>query len=476
MKTNMLKHGLALLGAAVLWHGVPAYAQVEFHPKQVGASIDLGQIVSGRDRAANKDWSDITLTRTGVYLTTSATVDKKLDFYMTIGGLFWYPVSPMETSAERLVRFGPGVGQAQAIYSFGDPAQPAAKLQVGLFPMKYTDATNLGEYLYRSGTYPGSLVTGGWSYLNSANYLAQGARFVVPTFGGKLTHEFTVFMERDYEPTSDFSPGYLVTYKPASFIEFGAGVVWAHALSLNPDRLAPNKTHEDTLFNGYSKRTNRPMNVVGKPNMSHIDTLTMTTPADSIGFYTFKGFKAMGRVSLNVGSLLGWKPAYSGDFKVYSEIALLGIEDQPYYYDDKTERMPIMAGISLPTFGLLDKFACEVEYHKSRFPNTVGAPFYSSLPLPLNDNGGGQVSPYSYDLDSYSGAKRDSVSDALKEDDWHWSVYASRKITDGINLYAQVASDHQRHPTGPEVKPSLEPPTVKPSDWYYVIRVEFGLF
>lgn len=476
MKTNILKSGPALLAVALLLPGSPARADVEIHPKQVGASIDLGQIVSGRDRAAQKDWSDLTLTRTGVYLTTSATVDKKLDLYMTIGGLFWYPVNPGETSAERLVRFGPGVGQAQAIYSFGDPAQPTAKLQVGLFPVKYTDATNLGEYLYRSGTYPGSIITGGWSYLNSASYLAQGARFVLPTLNGRLTHELTVFMERDYEPTSDFSPGYLVTYKPTRFFELGAGVVWAHALSLNPDRLSPNKTHDDTLYNGYSKITKRPMNLVGKPNMSAIDTATLNTPADQIGFYTFKGFKTMARASLDVGSLLGMQSAVTGDFKVYSEIALLGVEDQPYYYDDKTERMPVMAGIDIPTFGFLDKLSCEVEYHKSRFPNTVGAPFYYALPLPLNDNGGGQISPYSYDLDSYSPAQQDSVSKAFKEDDWHWSVYASRKITDGINLFAQVASDHQRHPTGPEVKPSLEPPTVKPSDWYYVVRVEFGLF
>jgi hypothetical protein len=476
MKTNILKHGLALLGAALLWQGSPADAQVEFHPKQVGASIDLGQIVSGYDRAAQKDWSDLTLTRTGVYLTTSATVDKKLDFYMTIGGLFWYPVNPGETTHERLVRFGPGVGQAQVIYAFGDHDKPTATFQVGLFPVKYSDATNLGEYLYRSGTYPGSLVTGGWSYLNSASYLAQGARFVLPTLGGKLTHELTVFMERDYEPTSDFSPGYLVSYKPTKYLELGAGVVWAHALSMNPDRLSPNKTHDDTLYNGYSKITNRPMNVIGKPNMTAVDTATMNTPADQIGFYTFKGWKTMGRASLDAGALLGWNPSYSGDFKVYGEIALLGIEDQPYYYEDKTERMPMMAGVSIPTFGLLDKLSFEVEYFKSRFPNTVGAPFYYALPLPLNDNGGGQISPYAYELDSYAAADRDSISDSFKEDDWHWSVYASRKITEGVNVYAQIASDHQRHPTGPEVKPSLEPPTIKPSDWYYVVRVEFGLF
>ena len=473
MKTNISKHPLALLAAGLLSLGTQAYAQVEFHPRVVGAAIDFGEIVSGNEGA--DDWSKQTLTRTGVYLTTSATVDKKLDLYVTIGGLFWYPIHPGETTPERLVRFGPGVGQAQGIYSFGNPEKQSAKLQFGLFPVKYSDATNLGEYLYRSGTYPGTLITGGWSYLNSANYLAQGARFTLSSLNGMLTHEVTVFMERDYEPTSDFSPGYLVTYKPTSFLEVGAGVVWAHALSLNPDRLSPNKTSTDTLHNGYSKITNRPMNLAGKLNLTAEDSATLSTPANQIGFYTFRGFKTMARVSLDAGALLGWKSSYSGDFRLYSEIALLGVEDQPYYYDDKTERMPIMGGISVPTFGIVDKLSFELEYHKSRFPNTVGAPFYSSLPLPLDDDGS-QTSPYKYDVSSYPAAIQDSIANSFTKDDWHWSVYASRKIITGMSVYGQIASDHQRHPTGGEVKPTVEPPTLKPSDWYYVVRLDFGIF
>src|SRR4051812_8385278 len=103
MKRNIIKNGFA----ALLALGIQAYAQVEFHPRVVGASIDYGQIKSGKDAASGDDWSDEVLTRTGVYLTTSATVDKKLDLYMTIGGLFWYPIHPGETTPERLVRFGP---------------------------------------------------------------------------------------------------------------------------------------------------------------------------------------------------------------------------------------------------------------------------------------------------------------------------------------------------------------------------------
>jgi hypothetical protein len=469
MKKNTLKNKAGTACALLTLLAGTAHSDVEFHPKVVGASVDYGEIKKGK--VGGEDWNDQTLTRTSVYLTTSATVDKKLGLFMTIGGLFWYPIHPGESTPERLVRFGPGVGQAQGIYSFGDPEHPSATVQFGLFPEKYNpDATNLGEYLFRSGTYPGTLITGGWSYLNSANYLAQGAHFTLPTFDGKVTHELTVFMERDYEPTSDFSPGYLITVKPGQFLELGAGLEWAHALSLNPDRLSPDKTHDDTINNGYSKVTKMPLRGATDPA-----TLAALTTPGQIGFYTFRGFKAMGRVSLNFGDLLGWDPQASGDFKLYSEIALLGIEDQPYYYDKKSERMPIMAGLTVPTFGILDKLDFEVEYHKSRFHNTVGAPFYYSLPIPLDDDGT-QDNPYRYDVNSYPAAEQDSVANALKKDDWHWSVYASRKIVQGISISGQVASDHQRHPTGPEVKPSVEPPTLSPKDWYYVVRLDFGLF
>ena len=92
--------------------GRSARAELVAHPKQAGTSIDLGQ--------AFKDDGKTPLTRTGVYLTTGGVYDKKFEVLVTLGGLFWYGFPELATNA-RLVRFGPGVGQAQAIYSFGDP-------------------------------------------------------------------------------------------------------------------------------------------------------------------------------------------------------------------------------------------------------------------------------------------------------------------------------------------------------------------
>ena len=77
----------------------------------------------------------------------------------------------------------------------------------------------------------------------------------VPLFGGAVTNDFTLFMERDaIVPIHDFSPGWVMTAKAGSALEFGAGAVWQNGLSLTPDRLAP-KIRD----NAYSTVTKMPV-------------------------------------------------------------------------------------------------------------------------------------------------------------------------------------------------------------------------
>jgi hypothetical protein len=426
-----------------------AQAELVRNPTQVGTSIDLGQVVSGSlwdgQNAPQKRTEYQVITRTGVYLTESAVYNERLTIQLSIGGLFWFALPETPDFQDRRIQFGPGVGQAQGIYAFGaDPRNPAATLQFGLFPFKYSDAVNLGEYLYRSGTYPGTLTSGGWSYINAASYMAQGINLTVPMLNGQLTHNLTLFLERDLEPTNDLSPGYMITYKPTPFLEIGAGIVWAHAISLNSDRLAP-----ETEDNAYSKTTKLPIK-----NASDSQTVADGLNGN-VDYYTFRGFKTAARASLDIGMLLGTEAIKPGDFKLYTEVALLGIEDQPYFYDKKTERMPVMVGLNIPTFGLLDRLSGELEYRASPFPNSNQVLLQSMLPVPVDD-------PYAYD-----------PSDA-RYNDIKWTVYARRSITEGVSIYAQAASDHLRHFNRAAV-PGAEPATPDSNDWYYVLRLEFGI-
>jgi hypothetical protein len=245
---KITKITIAIAAAAIILCS-SVYAELLRHPIGVGTNIGIGQIVKGQligDSFADTVSGDGQfLTRTGVYITESATINEKLTITMTMGGLFWYAL-PEQTDLPpfRFLQFGPGVGEAQAIYAFGDPENPWSKLQFGFFPIKYnSDAKNLGEYLFRSGTYPALLYTGGWSYLNAAAYMAQGIRYTLNTLGGTLVHDFTLTMERDLEPNYDLSPGYLITWKPLPVFQIGAGVQWAHGIPMNDSLLHPKKPH-----------------------------------------------------------------------------------------------------------------------------------------------------------------------------------------------------------------------------------------
>lgn len=465
-----MKNAARLLGTVLGLAGL-ANAEFEMDPDHFGASIDFGQVMRvDYPKTAIKDLQP--LNRTGVFLTTSGSYDKRFELRLTIGGLFWYALPERDPTQSRVL-FGPGVGEAQGIYKFGDPENPVASLQFGLFGHKYNpDAKNLGEYLFRSGTYPGYLWTGGWSFLNSAAYLAQGIRLKVPMFEGKLTHDFTLYMERDILPAHDLTPGYLLTWKPASFLEVGAGVAWQNGISFKPDSIL--SPHD--LRNAYGKKSGLPLTEAERndPALSR----------DTLGYYTFQGFKGMARVSADLGVLAGL-PA--GDFKIYSEIALLGFKDYPFYYEKKSERMPLMAGINIPTFGLLDMLSIECEYLKSPFRNDINYAYRERIPLPVGES---TSDPTLYRRELWRSrllaggtaadtAAFDSLTSKLnsdaKKDDFKWSIYARRKITGAITLTAQAASDHFRPFEIVYARPANEPITSKAAEWYYVVRLEFGI-
>ena len=400
------------------------------------------------------------MQRTGVLLTQSVTVDERLRLTFSFGGRFLNSFPEDKQDYRRSLKFALEVAQAQGTYALGSVENPWGRLRFGLIPYKYNpDAKNLGEYLLRSTAYPTILVTGGNNIINSANLIVQGVDFEVST--GPVTHNFLVSMERSYgiEPTGDITPAYFFAYKPHPFVELGGGVAFAHLIPFKPSITTPHgKGDGSEPFTRYKN-----------------DTI-VTSPNDSVySNFTYKATKFMARASVNFQALLKSDLLGPEDLKIYAEAAVLGWKDYPYYYSDRWHRIPVMVGMNLPTFKLLDVLAVEGEYRKADFINSTSNSYDEyTYPVPTLEG------VFGTQVDKLKAYNKNSLSKGpwYRNQGIKWSVYAKRNVIPGIDVYAQVASDHNRagkfNSEGAFV-PSREPLTVTPGDWYYLIRIQMGI-
>ncbi len=431
----------------ILAFAAQAEVKVDRAPLQIATNIELGQIENGYNGLKAYTYHGQVIQRFGVSLNQVATINDRFTVKVGVGGMFFY-VSPEEKSlsSSRTTQFGPGVGQAQGIYKLGELDRPWT-FQFGLFPYKYnSDAKNLGEYLLRSGTYPGYLITGGWNIINSASYVASGLRINKSLWDGKIEFDGNFFLERDLEPLYDLSPSFLINFKPAPFFEFGAGVKFSHFIPAHYAKDTPsdldNQIRNGRLLNGQTDSV-----------IALEDSLKLP-----ISYYTFAGTNLDGHVSLNFGSLFENELIGKNDLKLYAEVALLGVENYPYFYEKRIARMPIMAGLNLPTFKTLDLLSIEMEYRRWDFANDIFQAYDSALPIWLS---GDEAKKWN--------------KNGIKSRNYKWSIYAKKKITDGISLFAQAASDHMRTLRQGDFTPERDEITRTPSQWYYLLRLEMGI-
>ncbi len=420
---------------------------VRFKPISLTTQLDVGQIVHGKYDLTGANTDGQFLQRTGVWLTQETVIKERFDLKMGVGGLFWYAYPEQEKSIHtKRTQFGPGISEAGAVYRFGDlgasstPSAPSVQLSMGLFAYKYNeDAEDLGEYLLRSGTYPGYVVTGGWNWMARAGYMVQGAALRVKLLDGRFVSDFLMPMERDMPPMFDISPTYIGSLQLGPALELGAGISWNHGIPVKPSNDLPHDPENRQWIRSG-------------------DTLVQ----DSTGFYTFQGVKLMGRMSLDVKPLLGGMPGLGAkDLRIFTEAAVLGVKDYPYFYEHIRNRIPVMAGINLPAFKLLDILSVQAEYYNTKFKNDIVNAYEDQIPIwHVQDN----------DANNFN-ADSSMVGAAEK---WKWSVTASRHITKGLRIYAKAASDHFR-PVDYNVKNVTVPITTRPGEWYYLVRFEFGI-
>ena len=130
--------------------------------KQSGfLGLEGGEIVKGiqdpphatHGREIEKSWQERLLFNYGNELALS----ERMRLFMTIECQmsFSYPYDLIATYEIHQPQFSFYPDRAEAVYSFGDLSAPYLQLGFGYFPFKTDpDAKNLGDYFFRTGTYP----------------------------------------------------------------------------------------------------------------------------------------------------------------------------------------------------------------------------------------------------------------------------------------------------------------------------------
>ncbi|MEO6095270.1 MAG: hypothetical protein ABIW76_06230 [Fibrobacteria bacterium] len=512
-------------------------------PTGIFSYLDIGQIVKGTYLDAPTEY-DI-FSRMGAYLKKDATYKHRLQVSIELGGMFFNPYPPIPNAPWTFgFRPAPGLNEASALYRFGDTQSPSAEFQVGYFPVKYNpQATNLGEYLFRSNAYPNILRSGDWHLMNSANYRSGGLRFGTRHAGGAFRQDFFLLQEVDNYPTSTLSPAYVASLDLGGWIQLGGGVSWQHGIAFRPSLVTPKTPHNRILhFDDFPEVADQELVTISRrppPNpsdtihygvvlpghragtpwdISEVDLLALQqatnpynlkvytdvatgadTVLDATGHYadssnyrevgnrwprdtsytSFRGLKFMARASLDFGILSGMVP---GSFVLYMEAALLGAQNQAYYYTKVLERIPVMAGLRLPTFGVLDGLSLELEY----FPSTanLSSALYMRGAGSNPVDGGGPIpnAPVDGRETKSSSAFDVPVSviyydspDGNHSDDIKWSVLAKKTLFPGLMVYTQIASDHMRFRDFQQELLESKTFFQRPSEWYYLFRVEYGI-
>ncbi|NLG19644.1 MAG: hypothetical protein GX556_20175 [Fibrobacter sp.] len=392
------------------------------------ASLRLGQIVKGEPETVigKEVKSDMVWVQE---MNAGISLESKFNNLPAVGNVgIEFAVNndnspyPQDFGKSRRLNFYPYLSRADLLFNLRDEGNAKLELDVGYFPYKYNSSVrNLGEYLFRSGTYPQWIVT---------EIDFPMARLLGLRFGGKLWEQldFDILATLNTEWTAigDLNLSGLVAWEPHPFFEIGLGGSWCSIVSVDWDKTTPDADGSRYLAP-----------IPGKPDTA-------------IYNYTFAGQKLMGRLEFDIKRLFSDVDIFGEeDLKVYCEAAILGLINYPASmdgvkrfdpaindsvfvsytrYDTLWQRIPVMVGLNIPFFKLLDVFSVELEWFGNPYPNNLNPIKFDNQPVPLS---------------SFANEKTVQYMN-IHSDDWKWSVYARKTFKDNFFVMAQAASDHFR--------------------------------
>lgn len=472
----------AIVGTLGVLSAAPARSEEAAGIRFKGAQAfyEFGSIVNGVELALDT-LDNMFAQRFGGTFDLQATKGDHLDLYLGAGSIFWHSIPAISTQSASKVFYGDAIlTKAFAQLKFGEAVDPWISGKLGFFPVKYGPSKNLGEYLFRTGTYPDFIVTGnGYTSVNVASTAVLGTQWTLKA-PKAFSHDLFFTSERQSYPLHDFSLTYLGKYN-GGFLNFGLGLQFDRLIPVTPSLTTPGRdknswfTHTDgqkyvnnseyygLLALGATRDSNAAEAAMWTAKKTLVDSLQTKWEADpaskpKMENYTFRGIKPLAMLALDFKSLFGGEVFRGDEMVLYSEAVLMGVANQPVYYENRMDRLAVMVGANLPTFGLLDVFNLEVERWTSKYANGYRTAREGSLPLP----------DYNYNvLEGYD-------PDDWKGDDIKWSVFASRKIIDGVFIQGQVASDHLRGRRFTRVV-SENSLLLDSNHWYYFIKLQAAL-
>lgn len=327
----------------------------------------------------------------------------------------------------RRLNFYPYLSRADLNYTVGDKENPMLSIDAGYFPFKYnSEARNLGEYLFRSGTYPQYLITN----FDFPMTRLMGLHASGP-LGKGINWDVLATTNTEWTAIGDLNLSGLLSWKPAPLFELGVGASWCSILSVNWKNTTPEA--QGNVYISDGKRY----------------------------YYTFAGQKAMARFTLDLRQLVPGSELFGKqDLKLYSEAAVLGLIDYPVSFDGWTrydtlwQRIPVMAGFNVPTFKFLDFLSVEAEWFGNPYPNNLNTIKFDNQPVALSSYGNERNALY---LNNHG-------------DDVKWSVYGKKTFADHFNIIFQAARDHMRWIRLNYAQEDGKEALRKNNEWYYTFK------
>jgi hypothetical protein len=433
-------HGYGYLEAGQIGHGNLSYKAQQ-------------DIVNGGDNFINHLWTEDGYVSLGF----DAVYKDNLEMVASLGTQLYFSYPQINVSGSRFtknVRQDVAIDDAFTQFHFGDTSSSLFIAQIGYFKFKYNpDVRNLGEYMFRTGTYP--------VFFNMSFDFPQ-ARLLGLHLQENLFESLkldALLVSSTIAPTQDWSIAGLANYDVAKlhFINIGAGIDFANILN---------------VYNNSSFSRGFGINGIGDPTTPRAGNAFFIDNGDT-NYYTFTGTKLMGRISLDPKVFLPWRTMLGeDDLKLYAEADIIGVKNYPDSayasssattkslvapsYDKWWQRMPISVGFNLPTFKTMDVLNAEVEWFGAKYYNDASNVItYGSAPLPWD--------------------WQDKTNIHYVKSEIKWSVYAKKSLFDGhFSIIGQVGRDHLRLPCALYDSESWAELLVTSSDWWWTLKTNWS--